>query len=397
MAPVRILHLTHTDIRSDSRILKEMRSIADHMDCSVKGIGIERNDAANSDNDADGIELVSLSIRSRQLHWLPAFLRHVFTALEFYGKVILSSRRFSPAVVHSHDIDVLPLGFLVKLMTGARLIYDAHELESNRNGISRKMGRAILFTEKVLWRSIDRLIVVSPSIENWYEINLGKKPTAVILNSPVYKLLGPGENKTYLREKFSIPDDSKIFVYVGALVRGRGIELILEAFERPEVSASVVFIGYGELKDPLKRASANHDNIHVHDAVPHEMVVPIARSADFGLCLIQNVSLSDYYCLPNKLFEYCFAGLPVLASDFPDISEVVDRYGLGVCCAPDPGSIFSGIKLLEEGRVGSGIRNLEELSWQAQEKKLVELYSDLLLHKGVDAESADGKPEQVGD
>ena len=46
------------------------------------------------------------------------------------------------------------------------------------------------------------------------------------------------------------------------------------------------------------------------------------------MCLIQNVSLSDYYCLPNKLFEYCFAEIPVLASNFPDISQTVEKYDL---------------------------------------------------------------------
>jgi hypothetical protein len=70
----------------------------------------------------------------------------------------------------------------------------------------------------------------------------------------------------------------------------------------------VVFLGYGELSQDLKRLAAEHPNIHVHDAVPHSQVVPIAQSADFGLCLVQDVSLSDYYCLPNKLFEYYFAG-----------------------------------------------------------------------------------------
>ena len=75
-----------------------------------------------------------------------------------------------------------------------------------------------------------------------------------------------------------------------------------------------------------------NSNIHLHKKVPHNQVVNLIKSADVGICIIENVSLSDYYCLPNKLFEYSFAGLRVIGSDFPEISNYILSNKLGEVC-----------------------------------------------------------------
>jgi glycosyltransferase involved in cell wall biosynthesis len=129
--------------------------------------------------------------------------------------------------------------------------------------------------------------------------------------------------------------------------------------------------------------SDKYVKIHVHDAVPHEKVIPIAKSADIGLCFIQNISLSDYYCLPNKLFEYAFAEIPMLASNFPDIIEVVDKFNLGKYSSLEIEDIFNTIKEFEEMEELPKIKseNLYELSWQKQEEKLIKLYQKLIAEK----------------
>lgn len=377
---MNILHLTHTDIDSDSRILKEMSSIAKaNSSYYVSGIGVTREEDSNAIDEGLGFSTYSIVLKSRKLTFLPTVIWHLFALIELVFKVIYKAIQLKPDVVHCHDTLVLPSGAIVKLFTGAKLIYDAHELESNRNGLSRTHGRITLLTEKILWKLVDALIVVSPSIDNWYKGNVGEKHSEIVMNSPVYEINELSSDKSYLRKKFLIPDDSIIFLYIGILCNGRGIDLITEAFKDSSINSSIVFLGYGALSDELKTLSDNYANIYVHDAVPHEQVVPIAKSADVGLCLIQNVSLSDYYCLPNKLFEYCFAGIPVLASDFPDISRTVSRYKLGKCCELTLDSVRKVIKEFESMGDLPEINadNLYELSWGAQEKKLIKLYSDL--------------------
>jgi len=378
---ISIVYLTHTDINSDSRILKEMNSISKYnTNYKVNGIGVVFESEKHKTNQESLINIYSITLKLRKLIFLPTILRHVITLFELTFKMIYIALKLKPKVIHCNDTLVLPLGVMIKFLTGARLIYDAHELESDRNGLTKTLGKMTLFIEKILWKYIDALIVVSPSIDSWYKEHIGEKYSAVILNSPVIEENLLDKDEDYLRNRFNILHDSKIFLYIGILGKGRGIDLIIEAFKKPDVKSSLVFLGYGELSHELKELEKEYPNIYVHDAVPHEKVVSIAKSADVGLCLIQNVSLSDYYCLPNKLFEYCFSEIPVLASDFPDISKVVKEYNLGECTQLDSLSIHSAIQKFEAMEKVPKIyeKNLYNLSWKAQEEKLVRLYEKVL-------------------
>jgi glycosyltransferase involved in cell wall biosynthesis len=369
------LHLTHTDIESDSRILKEMGALA-VAGYAVSGLGVTLDEGSQRSTIAFSADISAIKLMSRQWTFLPRTLRHVASLFELVAKMLPNAIRKKPDIVHCHDTLVLPIGVIVKIITGARLVYDAHELESDRNGLSKLQGRLTLWVEKILWRFIDTLIVVSPSIQKWYCETLGPKKSTVILNAPLF-LKNDDGGDNYLRDKFSIARGTKIFIYVGILGDGRGLDLITQAFIDENVSSHVVFLGYGDLSEDLKKLAEKHPNLHVHDAVPHSQVVPIVKSADFGLCLIQNVSLSDYYCLPNKLFEYCFAGVPVLASDFPDIRSVITEHGFGDCCNLDIDSIRKAVKDLECANKKFSFSDVASLSWDAQQTKLVNLYEQL--------------------
>jgi glycosyltransferase involved in cell wall biosynthesis len=341
------------------------------------GVGVTLEEGAKRTTIGFKADIYTIELRSRRLTFLPRTLRHLASLCELAARMLPCAIRQKPEVVHCHDTLVLPIGVIVKLFTRAKLVYDAHELESDRNGLTPLQGRLTLWVEKLLWRFVDAQIVVSPSIQGWYQQKLGAKPSVVIMNAPLYKDNG-ASGGDYLREKFSIPSDQRIFIYVGILVAGRGLDLIIDAFTHADVTSHIVFLGYGDLAENLKTLSIQHSNIHIHEAVPHSQVVPIVKSADFGLCLVQNVSLSDYYCLPNKLFEYCFAGVPILASDFPDIRAVLQAYGLGECCSLDPTAVRHAVVALVNNNKSFSFSDLTPLGWQAQEQKLQELYQQLL-------------------
>ena len=91
--------------------------------------------------------------------------------------------RYRPEAVDRHDTLVLPIGMLVSFLTGAKLVYDAHELESDKNGQSSLLSREILWTETIYWPRIDTQISVSPSVLFWYNKELGLKRNALILNA----------------------------------------------------------------------------------------------------------------------------------------------------------------------------------------------------------------------
>ncbi|MDC0162355.1 glycosyltransferase [Paracoccaceae bacterium] len=360
-----------------------MKSISDE-DREILGIGVSNEDISSSQSvSLLNCEIDSVTTFSRKLTVLPKLLKNTLVVFEITFRMFRKSIRFKPAIIHCHDTPVLPLALLLKIFTGAKVIYDAHELESQRNGLSKIGGMMTLFVERRFWRYVDRLIVVSFSIQLWYDKNVGYKKSEVILNSP---LLEPDSIKSeYLRDKFSIPKSSLIFIYNGIFVPGRGIDLLISVFQNVDVGSHIVFLGDGELKEKLVNLSNEYDNIHVHDMVPHETVVPITRTANVGLALIENVSLSDYYCLPNKLFEYAFSGIQVLASNFPDISSTVREYNLGECCDVNYASLLSCVKKFElkKEQKNKKAKDLDALSWQAQEVKLRNLYLELIQEVGA--------------
>ena len=382
---IKILHLSHTDILYDSRILKEMRA-AEAADYHVLGVGIQLNESTKESEFFDKSKIISIPLFAKKMTFLPRSVRHLLTFIEFLFKSFVKSVKFKPNIIHCNDTLVLPIGVFLNFFLGAKVIYDAHELESDKNGLSFALSKLTLWVEKVLWRFVDGLVVVSPSIERWYHDNLGKKHSVIVLNSPVFgkdSCCDESIDLDYLRTFFEIPEDRKIFIYVGILDKGRGIDLLLNAFKNGQVRSHLVFLGYGQMYDHLKLESGKYINIHVHDAVPHDKVVPLVRSADVGLCLIENVSLSDYYCLPNKLFEYCFAGLPVIASNFPDIRTVVSQYKLGAVTDLDTKSLLAVIARFEqnEGRACFTMEDLEPLQWETQASNLLSFYGNVSSNK----------------
>tara|TARA_A100001388_G_scaffold274711_1_gene258817 strand:+ start:2508 stop:3674 length:1167 start_codon:yes stop_codon:yes gene_type:complete len=378
---LKVLHLTHTDINKDPRIIKSIKAIDKLSWIEVYGIGIQDSSHYSrrfETKDSIDINTITLKLFSKKFTFLPNILRHLFTLLEFLLRSFFIINKFKPSVIHCHDTLALPIAILFKVFhSKLKVIYDAHELGSNRNGIDNFFSKIVYFFEKITWRFIDHFISVSPSIIKWYEEEYGRKKNTLILNSPEIETKKI-ENSNGFRKKFLINDDEKLFIYVGEINKGRGITNLLEIFK--DLKSRILFLGYGPLVNKVKDFEKNYSNIHYHEAVEPDSLISLIQEADVGLCLVERVSLSDYFCLPNKLFEYAFAGLPVIASDFPDIKFLVEKYDLGFCC--DSGSIKDVKKNIERYESiikisKNDVSKLHDLSWQKQELNLINVYRRL--------------------
>lgn len=377
-----ILHLSHTDIRFDSRILKEIRAlvlIGKFKKVFALGVKEKPDKIEQSTSYDTGAEINSIWLLTGVFYWLPRPMRYLLNLLELTPRMVLKGLILRPSVIHCHDTFVLPAGLLLKWLIRSRLIYDAHELESQKNHQSKILSIATLLIEKISWSSIDLVISVSESIIEWYKNKFGAKKSLLILNSPETLFLGKNSTKSYFHKLYRISEGRLIFVYLGILCPGRGINLILDVFSSTKLNADIVFIGNGELTNNIKKYTEKYKNIHLHDLVPHEQVVPLVQNADVGLCLIENVSLSDYFSLPNKLFEYSFAGLKVLGSNFPEIGRIINSYGLGVCCPPNVDGVQNAIKHIIDNPSKIKRKSINELSWDAQAKRLVASYKEIFI------------------
>lgn len=381
---IEILHISNTDIYLDNRIRKEMKAISKLCGVRISVVGISDANGEAGESEVDDMRYVKLHMSSRVLRLLPRAVRYCFEIVEFTVRVVFFGWRIKPDVIHCHDAFALPAGWILNRAVGCLIVYDAHELESKKNAQNAILSKATLIIERICWNQVTLFISVSDSIIDWYMQNLGFKPSVLVLNSPYIDKdactsFENRERGLYFNKKFKIPDSHLIFVYLGILGPGRGIDICLEAFAAGPDNAHVIFIGFGHLDQTIKTYSERHSNIHLHHAVPHDQVVPLISGADYGLCLVENVSLSDYYCLPNKLFEYVFARLPVLASDFPEIRRLVEQYSLGVFCEPRPIIVQNALAKLVGERPYRIESDIKTLSWECQAERLRQAYKNEVL------------------
>ncbi len=394
------LHLSHSDVRSDARILKEVSALKESFpNHRVTVIGIAKaRDVASADIEF-GIQVQAMRLACGRAKWVGRHLRRALCLIELTLRMIVIGVRLRPEIVHSHDTVALPAAWVISALTGSRLVYDAHELESDCNPLMPSIGRLALFAERWCWKRISLLISVSPSIIEWYQENLGPKRTVLVLNSPLISSLAGEEvqgvrrafgSPGYFHSRFGIPAGVPVFIFVGYFSRARAIETVLRVFRRGILRSHIVFMGSGDEVGVAAHAE-RFPNIHSHPSVPREQVVKFVREADCGICLREGKLLSGRLSLPNKLFEYAFAGVPVLASRLPEMERLVSEYGLGLCCDNDADSIEAAVRKIEQEGLAPPTADLTELSWDTQAKRLQEAYRQLLLDGGA------AVPDKQGD
>ena len=385
---MNILHITNSSIPNDSRIIKQINSLASKSNFKILGIGIKlKSERSINSLKYKNLDLKSVALYSAYFKFLPRQIKHVLNFTQLLIRILIETRGLKVDIVHCHDTLVLPIGVLIKKFKKAKLIYDAHELESNKNGQTKLMSLGTLIIEKKSWKYIDLLISVSNSILKWYSKNIGPKKNILVLNSPLISTRFDSNNEkeklgnNYFNNVFGIPDGCLIFIYVGYLTKGRGINQIIDIFNDRDINSHLIFLGDGPLKDFIVKESKINYKIHYHEPVKHDRVVEIIKSADVGLCLIENISLSDFYCLPNKLFEYAFSDLPVLSSDFPELKKIINKYKLGIVCKNEFKSIQRVIKKIEKSPLKKTNTDISKLSWEFQERILLESYENLYQNK----------------
>lgn len=300
--------------------------------------------------------------------------------LEWYIRVWSTVKQLRPSCINCHSLSVLPLCVLLKAVSGAKLVYDTHELETESVaslGLRKVISK---ITERLLIKFVNETVVVNKYIGQWYQQSYNLQRVWVVQNMPERQPNVPAETSCF-RNKLSIPASDRIFLYQGEFGNGRGIEFMLTVFAHASLSDHLVLLGYGAFTDLIIDYASKYPNIHYHPAVSPKELPSYTAVADVGLCLIENVCLSYYHCLPNKLFEYVSCGVPVIASDFPEMSHFLEKFGCGWSIKPTEKSLAEFLQSLDQKTINSvhqkAIDASKQFCWKMEEPKLGVLYDAL--------------------
>lgn len=378
-APRTHLHLFESPARHETRFLREASAVL-NAGLADEVVLVARHEAGLplEERVAPGVRIIRVRQRTRGL---PAnkILALVKLAEARWGFVRAALAQGGVAV-HCHSIAPLAASVTVKRALGVPLIYDAHELETERNGLRGIKQRVERHVERRRIRDCDAVICVSDSIADWYAENYAIRRPTVIRNVP--EPSPPVRGRSPLRERLGLDDEAIIFLYQGGLFRGRRVESVLQAFEGVRSPRHLVFMGYGELESLVRERSSRQANVHFIPAVPPTDVLRYTAGADVGICGVENVCLSYYYSLPNKFFECVHAGLGVLAPDFPELRRVVRTWGCGWLLGEEPAAWASAFRdLTREQMSEAGARSVaarDAFTWRAEEARLIDLYREVI-------------------
>ncbi|HQV38862.1 MAG: glycosyltransferase [Flavobacteriales bacterium] len=247
----------------------------------------------------------------------------------------------------SNDLDTLLPNYLVARMRGKKLIYDTHEFYTEVPELVRRPRiRAVwLAIEQWIFPKLKTVITVNRSIAEQYHARYGNT-VQVVRNIPMKRDLGPMPS----REALQLPADKRILVMQGAGINvDRGAEeAVLAMRELPE--CLLLIIGGGDAWPVLEQLVKEHalqDRVRLLGKLPYERMMAYTRNADLGLTLDKDTNLNYRFSLPNKLFDYLHAGIPVLATDLPEVAGIVREFDCGVVLKQaEPGAIVQAVQQL---------------------------------------------------
>ena len=305
-------------------------------------------------------------------------------------------------ILLSNDLDTLLPNYLVSKFQKKKLVYDSHELFTEvPELVNRPKTQNIwLKLEQKILPKLKNTYTVCESIADYYNDKY-KTDFKVIRNIPVYQenfaTLAETSRSLRLSESqnpkpkiqnqlcdFATLQENKIIIYQGAINIGRGLELMLKTIQYLDNHIFWI-IGDGDILEELKEfvnKKKLSKKIKFFGKLKPSELKKITPKADLGLSIEEDLGLNYRFALPNKIFDYIHANIPVLVSDLPEMKRIVIDYQVGeIIKDREPKKLANQIKKILESDISSVKENLQKatqkLQWKNEEKVLQNIFNNL--------------------
>jgi len=366
----RVIVSVINDLVTDQRVNKVCETLLS-MNCDVLLVGRKMRSSPELDNRKYSMHRMNLLFEKGPLFYA-----------EFNFRLFLFLLFRKVDLLISNDLDTLLPNYLVKKLKRAPLVYDSHEYFTEvPELVNRKHVQAVWkFIERKLFPKLTDVITVNDSIAELFEKDYGIRPI-VVRNIP------RRANKIDIvsRKSLGLPDDKYILILQGSGINvHRGAEELVEAMQYIN-KAVLLLVGGGDviniLKNMVEELGISQKVIFI-PRVPYQQLMEYTAVADLGLTLDKSNNLNYKFSLPNKLFDYIHAGVPVLSSPLPEIEKIISTYNVGGFI-PDhnPANIADTINqmLSNQELMSMWKKNCKfaahELIWENEEKVLKNIYA----------------------
>lgn len=286
-------------------------------------------------------------------------------------------------IIHSNDLDTLLACYLVSKLKGIPIVYDSHEYFTGVPEIQHRPFVKKVWTtiEKRIFPKLKYIFTVNDSIAELYYQDYGKR-LHVMRNIPFQQALP----SPIQRDSITDDPNKKILVLQGAGINvDRGSEELLEAMAQLD-NYILMIIGTGDVINVLKARSAQDDlkgKVQFMGRLPYEEMMRFTQIADAGLTLDKDTNINYKFSLPNKVFDYIRAGIPVISSNIIEIKKILEHYQVGTTLPNhDPVAMAKGIddylRNLNKEAVKQNLAKAgSELSWENEFYAMKEVYQQL--------------------
>ena len=285
---------------------------------------------------------------------------------------------------YANDLDTLAPMFLLSKLKKKPLIYDSHELFCEVPEL--KSSRI----KKSIWQKLEGYII--PKLQTCITVNVSiAKIYESKYNVPFYIIRNISDfDQTFIpksRVQLSLPEDKKIILLQGAGINvDRGAEELIDAMEFVQ-NAVLYIIGSGDVWENLKQKVSFNKSIQnkvvLINKLPKSELINYTFNADIGLSIDKNTNLNYLYSLPNKIFDYIQAEIPILASRLPEIENIILQYKIGDFIDDhNPKTIANKLnEMLYSQQLSSYKKYLaiakKEITWKSEKEKLLTIIKNI--------------------
>jgi O-antigen/teichoic acid export membrane protein/glycosyltransferase involved in cell wall biosynthesis len=364
-------------VRNDMRVLREATALV-QAGFNVSIVDIERAYTCPEKEDRSGIHIHHLFHKPSFIH-TPFKIRLLFYSI--YQLLTMSADAY-----HAHDLSALPACYIAALLRNKALIFDAHELPMSN--MSAHWRRFRLLLTCLLVHIVPRctgVITVSPHIGQALHTRYRSPQVSLVRNFPEYQAVAASNR---IRQHLELGPEAKIVLYQGNIQADRSLEKLVLAARFLKPDTVIVMMGWADdairkqLEDLIQHEGMEKQ-VKLLPPVPYEDLLHWTTSADLGLVLFSpDYSLGIRWCLPNKLFEYIMAGLPILASPLDAVEDVLRQYDVGkIVSSLAPAEIGIAIEAmladptaLARMHANALTASRQDLCWEKEQHQVIKLY-----------------------